>query len=375
MRGSQAESRKYFLFVTTPEAAMAKMAGHLLDYAQIVEELLRLQKENRTQTASGMAFDGLIKREELIRTQSRKLARIMEKDVKPLVTMVQTLDDLAVGPMAEVVKLLETGRDADAAAKATEMRSQSLPVQDKIITELEGLLARLQRNEQARKALAKLEKKDKPAQQQVVKTLTDLLKDLDRMLQDKSELASKFEKLPKKPGEDPKEEDVKDAMRELDQFEKKWEKWTKGKVNELTKLPEGFIDDFQVRPDVKKIFEEIEKQAERLKAQKIETALEDLRLLPGYQDEGRPGNLADRCAGQPEVGYGGATGSEEDEDSRDAPAQGPGRPGGRSAAKGRRVRRRGGRRHFGLGRQPGPGRLGRDGRADQHLLGQGQDRQ
>ena len=285
----QAESRKYFLFVTTPEAAVAKMAGHLPDYAQIVEELLRLQKENRTQTASGMAFDGLIKREELIRTQSRKLARIMEKDVKPLVTMVQTLDDLAVGPMAEVVKLLETGRDA-AAARLTptplppgegrgggpEMRTQSLPIQDKIITELEGLLARLQRNEQARKALAKLEKKDKPAQQQVVKTLTDLLKDLDRMLQDKSELASKFEKLPKKPGEDPKEEDVKDAMRELDQFEKKWEKWTKGKVNELTKLPEGFIDDFQVRPDVKKIFEEIEKQAERLKAQKIETALEDL---------------------------------------------------------------------------------------------------
>ena len=199
----------------------------------------------------------------------------MEKDVKPLLTMVQTLNELAAGPMAEVVKLFEFGRDADDAAKAMEMRTQSLPIQDKIISELEALLTRLQRNEQARKALAKLDKKDKPAQQQVVKTLTELLKDLDRMLLDNSKLASKFEKLPKKPGEDPKEEDVKDALHELDQFEKKWEKWTKGKVNELTKLPEGFIDDFQVRPDVKKIFEEIEKQAERLKAQKIETALED----------------------------------------------------------------------------------------------------
>ena len=75
----RAESRKYALYVTTPQAAVAKMAEHLLDYTQRVEELLRLQKENRAQTASGIAFGGLIKKEQRIRTQSCELARTWKR--------------------------------------------------------------------------------------------------------------------------------------------------------------------------------------------------------------------------------------------------------------------------------------------------------
>jgi hypothetical protein len=64
----------------------------------------------------------------------------------------------------------------------------------------------------------------------------------------------------------------------LEEALKRWEeKWAKGKVNELTKLPQGFVDDFKLRPDAKRIFEEIEKAAGgRPKADKMEVSLEDM---------------------------------------------------------------------------------------------------
>ncbi|HEV3021991.1 MAG TPA: hypothetical protein VGX76_05970, partial [Pirellulales bacterium] len=46
--------------------------------------------------------------------------------------------------------------------------------------------------------------------------------------------------------------------------------------DELTKLPAGFVDDFGLRDDANRIFEEIEKAARRAKSEKLEVSLEDL---------------------------------------------------------------------------------------------------
>ncbi|HKI35541.1 MAG TPA: hypothetical protein VKA46_27035 [Gemmataceae bacterium] len=269
------ESRHFTLFVLTPELAVAKLDLKISDYAQLLEKLLLMQKENRAWTASGVVFDNLVKRQADVRGKTREIARLMEKDALPVATIIKSLDDLAAGLMADAVRLLEAGRDAKDAAKAADLRNQSLPVQDKIIAELEAILARLQRNEQAREALRKMEKKDQPAHKQITKALSDLLQDLDKLLKDQSEVAGKFERLPKKPEDEPKEDKMK-PVKELEEFQKKWEKWAKGTVNELTKLPTGFVDDFKLRKDVNKVYEEIEKAAQRPKAEKIEVSLEDL---------------------------------------------------------------------------------------------------
>jgi hypothetical protein len=269
------ESRRFSLFLATREQAAAKLDLQIGAYAQTLEELVTLQRLNRVQTTAGMTFDTLADRETTIRTRTRRLARAMEKDALPVTTIVQSLDSLASGLMAEVVKLFESGRDTTDSTRASEFRAQSVPVQDKIIKELENLLARLQRNEQAKTALRKLEKKDKPVHKQITDALTQTVNDLDKLLQDQTELASKFERMPKKPVEEAKEEALK-GMKELEKFQKKWEQWHKSKIEELAKLPAGFVDDFGLRPDLNKIFEEIEKTATRPKAEKAEVALEDL---------------------------------------------------------------------------------------------------
>ena len=102
-----------------------------------------------------------------------------------------------------------------------------------------------------------------------------MMKDLGRLLKDETELAGKFEKLPKGKVEEAGNE-AKEASKEFEAFQEKWNKWSKGKVDELTKLPSGFVDDFGLRQDVKRVFEEIEKAANRPKAGKMEVALEDL---------------------------------------------------------------------------------------------------
>ena len=128
-------------------------------------DLLRLDDtaEDRKPAA---AFAPPLKCEALIRAQTNQLARAMEADGVPLRTMVQELDDLRAGLMAQAVRLFEQGQGSQSAAKADEFRSASLPVQDRIIEQLKAMLARIQKSEQARKAIERMAKTDKPTHAQ-----------------------------------------------------------------------------------------------------------------------------------------------------------------------------------------------------------------
>ncbi len=271
----KALSRTFKVMIETAEQAAAKIEDNLDDYAKLLEDLLLLQRLNRAETASGKAMGDLATRQNKVRTDTGKLARKMEKDALPLTTMVKALDELRAGLMVEAVKLLESGRDSPDAAKVAEFRAESLPVQDKIIAQLEALLARLQRNQDTREALRRIREQDKTGHKKITEAATQLIKDIDKLLDDQKELASKFERLPKKMMDEHREEILK-STEDLERTRKKIEKWAKGGVNELTQLADGFTDDFKLRKDLKHIFEEVEKQATRPKAEKVEVSLEDL---------------------------------------------------------------------------------------------------
>jgi hypothetical protein len=271
----KAESRHFVLEVVNPADTLAKMDLHVVDYVMVLKMLLKLQEENRVDTAEAKPFDGLVKRQVLIRTKTRELARAMEKDGLPLHTMVDALDKLVAGHMAEALKLLESGRDSTRDALANEFRQRSLPVQDRIIAELKAMLERLQRNEEAKKVLKKIEKNDKQTHKAMTEVLGKMINDLDALIKDQTELGGKFERLPKK-ADAIKDELLKDLNKLEDIAKRGKDKWAKGGVNELTKLGDGFVDDFKLRKDINKIFEEIEKAANRSKAEKLEVSLEDL---------------------------------------------------------------------------------------------------
>ena len=78
-----------------------------------------------------------------------------------------------------------------------ELRGQSLPIQDKIIAELEAMLEYLQCNSVAREAIKKIEKKDEPAKKEIVKTIADIIKDLAK-IKEQAEEATKYEHCPKR---------------------------------------------------------------------------------------------------------------------------------------------------------------------------------
>jgi hypothetical protein len=271
----RAESRKLVLEVINPLDAVKNLKTRIDDYIGELTTILKLQRQNRAETDGGVAFKGLVTRQIEIRKRTSALARAIEADHVPLSTVLSALDKLAAGPMAEVVKLLESGQGTEKEELAATFRKGSLPVQDRIIKELEEILLRLQRNEEAKKALRRLEKSDPKTHKQTVAILEDLLKNLTKTIKDQTELASKFERLPKKGPDEIKEERLK-ALNDLDELKKRTEKWTKGNVQEMTKLPKGFVDDFDLRKDANKVYEEIEKASERAKAEKLEVSLEDL---------------------------------------------------------------------------------------------------
>ena len=271
----QAVSRRYTIFVITPEQIKAGLAFDIEALAAFLEQLIRLQAENRAETTAGVEFKGLVAREIRIRNATRKLAVQIKEKSLPLNTMVIELNELASGPMADAVTLFESGNRTDNDAHAAKVRTDSLPIQDAIIKKLQELLARLERAQQARKELRRIKKKDQVAHKAITSALETLVGDLERLHADETELASKLEKMPKKPVDEYSEEEL-DALKEFDDLVAKWNKWKKGTVNELTKLPTGFIKDFGLREDVTRVFEEVEAVATRPKTTSLEVPLEEL---------------------------------------------------------------------------------------------------
>jgi hypothetical protein len=270
-----AESRKYRLVVFEPEASAARADQKISDYIDILADLVRRQKDARAQTFSASPFPKLVDQQADIRERTRKLARLMEADPLPLRPIWGKLDVLTAGLMPLAIKFLEAGRDAADTAKAAPHRAAAVETQDRIIKDLEDLLARMQRGEQARKELRTLEKKDRAKAQETKKALVQTVKNLDSFIKDSTEFLKGFERLPKKPGEDAKEDEYKVPAKDLEEFKARAEKWAKGSVNEMTKMASGFVDDFNLKQDVNSIFEEVEKKAKG-KSETIPVALEDM---------------------------------------------------------------------------------------------------
>ena len=270
-----ASSKRFSIFVLTPQQEEARVAMQLEEFAQLLEGLIRLQKENRARTTNGDTFGSLLTRQGRIHKGTQQVAALMERSALPLKTVIGSLRELAIGPMAKAVSLFETARDSKNQGRQQALRDDSLPVQDEIIKQLMALLARLDKNQQARKDLRRIRKKDEAGHKAIVTALEKLMRGLERMQADETELANKLEKLPKRNVDEFNEEEL-DAQKEFDELVAKWNKWKKGSIDELTKLPTGFIDDFGLRSDVNSVFEEVEMVAKRPKNSSLEVALEDL---------------------------------------------------------------------------------------------------
>ncbi len=259
-------------------------SADLLLGVETLEDLLKRQRVNRKQTGDNAPFADVAKEQDGIRKASDQVARTIEDAQALAAPIARRLDDLAAGPMAEAVALLESGGKAADHDKQDEFRKQSLPVQDKIIAELEDLLAamkRLQRNQQAREDLKRIEKKDPEAFKKLNGFIAETIKHLDDLLKDETQIAGKFEKLPTKNPNEIKDEEGKKALQSLDDLAKRTQAWSKGSVGELPKLAEGFVDDYAVRKDANRIYEEVEKAAERAKSQTIPVSAEDLGFALG----------------------------------------------------------------------------------------------
>lgn len=281
----KAESRRLILTVVATDRLPERLKVSLGNYIVLLEEVIRVQTQNRAQTAlarpaDGVAdatparlFDPLVKRQAEVRRMTDSLARMMEREALRVPTLITELDDLRSGKMAEAQALLEQARDA-AAAQSVSFRDRALPVEDAILEALRAMLARLQRNEEARKALTRLAKEDKPTQQKLAAQLAELIGNLNRTIDEAATLGGKFEALPKKPVDEWKEEAAK-LEKELAEFKRRTKDWTKCSVNEMTKLGTGFVDDFGLRKDVNRVYEEIEGKG-RGKAEEIAVAVEDM---------------------------------------------------------------------------------------------------
>ena len=276
------ESRRYHIIVLTPDAADRRMDAQLMEYAKAITELIRLQRLNRTETEGTLPAGPLIEREATIRRGVLAVAETMQKNAFPMETMITDLRALASDPVAKVITLLESYRDATESATGKKFAADSLPVQDKIIAELEEMLKRLNRNEQVRATLKKLEKTEPIAHKETVQVLAKLSKDLDKFLSETRDLKDQFEKMSKRNTDDDAKGESNEALQNAEHRLDRWKQWAKDSVDGIAKLPEGFVKDSNLSQEMKQIFEEIEKQ-KRSATTEIVTPMEEGVMAVGTE--------------------------------------------------------------------------------------------
>ncbi|HEX4141971.1 MAG TPA: hypothetical protein VHY91_00335 [Pirellulales bacterium] len=269
----RSQSRVFHLSVVSPQQAEQILNQQINDYSKAIAELIKLQRQNRGETASQLPARPLVEREGLIVRQTRRIADVMQQSSFPAVTIIDELRDLAADPMAKVLAALEGYRDAAEPPAGQKLADASLPIQDDILRRLEALQLRLDRDEQTQRALKKLEKEDPPAAKQVNAKLEKLAKDLDSFLSDLKDLEDKYERMPKRDQPEAKAEDaapLADAEHRLD----RWKKWAKGTIDDLAKLPHDLGTHSGLTENLTAIFEEVEKKP-RGPTQEMATAAPD----------------------------------------------------------------------------------------------------
>lgn len=267
------ESRRFTVTLINPSAADALVAMQLSDYAKVIEQLIRLQRLNRAETAQLSLAAALIERQTALRQRTIELAETMRRNGFPARTIIDDLDRLGRSAMARVIVGLEAMRDAADLAGQRSRAEATLPTQDAIIAELESILERLSRGEQVRQTLRKLERTDPAAHRRTLDAAAQLAVDLDSFLVDMKELDDRFEKMAKR-GDDNVAGDALDALQAAEHRLDRWGKWARDTVDEILKLPEGFVKDSMLADSVNTIFEEIEKK-QRSQTREIATPVEE----------------------------------------------------------------------------------------------------
>jgi len=266
-------TRPFHLRVLTPEQAETDLDRQLNDYIRALTAMIRLQRENMAKTEALAGAEPLIERQAQIRHRARRLAETMERNTFPAPSVIETLHELAGGPMARALTLLERYRDAANLEAGRPFADRSLEAQAQVLEALEALLERLSRAGEVRRRLRRAEKHEPEKHRQVTETLDRLADDLDRFLSELGEMEEDYEKLPKR-AEDPAEGQRLDELEPADHRLDRWERWFKDSVDAITKLPDGFVPDAGLAENVSTIFEEIEKQP-RSPSREVATPLEE----------------------------------------------------------------------------------------------------
>ena len=252
----RAVTRRYTLLALTADQAAQALDAQLSDYAKAVEELIRLQRLNRVDTAGFRAAAGLIDRQSMIRRLTLRLAERMEQNAFPARTLVGELRELAADPMARVTLLLESYRDTADRDAARAFATRSLPLQDEIVSALEDILSRLDRAANVRKKLKALKRQTPEDHAKVLETLDRMAADLEKFLGDVRELETQYERLAKRDADDITEDF--DGLDDVEHRMDEWKQWFKDSVDAITKLPQGFVADSYLADNLRAILEEVE---------------------------------------------------------------------------------------------------------------------
>lgn len=289
----RAFSPVYVVKVVTAEEKRKEEAAKVADVIEALRRLIVLQKEARRQLAGleekakknepQPAAESLARIQESqvgIRSGTLAVAASLEESGREAHPLKTKLSRLAAGDMVEVVKVLreamsqvgaQTGAQAGAAAGLLE---KGVGIQDRIIADLEWVLAELTRylaGLQPRREEGSEGKKGEP-ELNAEMVLKKIEAGLEQFIKEQELVVVETEKLRRKPVDDFTEADKK-SLEDLIGKEAQWSKAFRDAKDDLSRIPPGDFTGSALADELVELYAEIEKAAGALEQKNFELAV------------------------------------------------------------------------------------------------------
>jgi len=257
----------------TIAAASAGESVVIAESRRLLEDLrqiLKLQKTNRSAVDMDKPADPIRARQTKIRDRTVEVVDAQRKRVRPPRATIDTLVQLADGPMLRLIQLLNDygGAYADRAPA----KQRILTTMDHVIEALAKLIGEVERNiAKAEQADRVLEQLDPEQRDEALKRVRDMLRKLRDFSTEQDQVIKDTEALARK-GEDFTEPELQ-KIEKLKGAEDEWAEVFTDSVKDIQKLTEQGFADQTIANDYKEMVEQIEAASRKLDQKLVEMAV------------------------------------------------------------------------------------------------------
>lgn len=247
--------RTWSVTLTDPAGDDSILRAQARQLLEALQRILAMQRHTRAAFDMDRPLEPIRTGQQQVRDLTAAVIAQQQKSLRPMQTVLDTLTDLADGPMLQTVQSL--ARLAGTYQQRVALKPPIVSLMDEIIKALQDLIGQIEQSlaaaDQAEQALEKLPPADR---EQALRNIRDLLTKLRTFIPEQDQVIEGTQEIVRK-GDDLTDQDKK-KIEQLKGTQDKWDEIFTDSVKDIAKLTEQGLTDRTIANDYKEMVEQIE---------------------------------------------------------------------------------------------------------------------